>query len=689
MNLSFYIAHRYLFAKKSQNVINIISLVSLCGVIVATIAMICTLSVFNGFKDLATRMFSLFDPELKIMPAEGKVFNPETPEMQQVFALPEIELYSKVLQENALVKYADRQDIAVVKGIDSVFHAIALIDTAIIDGKFQLEEGDTQYAILGIGMASALGVNASFMYPLEIYMPKRTENVNTINPISSFKMEYAQIGGVYYINQPVYDEGFMLVPIGMMRSMLDYENEVSAIEIKTKPGTDISILKDKIKRLLGSNFWVKDRYEQQAASFNMVQAEKWVTYLMLCFLLVLALFNLVGSIAILMIEKKEDIGKLQSMGADNKFTNRIFLYEGWLITIIGAIIGMVIGIALCWAQKYFGLIKLGQTAGTFIVDAYPVEIEVSDILIVLLTVISVGFLTALYPVHFLGKKLLKTKMAIFFLMPLLTMSCSTKKDYSDREIAVTIEPVRYFADKIAGNNLHFFAVVPVGQSPETYDPTPQEMVRISNGKAFFKIGQLPAENIILNSLAQNNPDIQIFDMSKGMKMLEDHHEHIGTDPHIWTSVQGAKTISENIYKALIILDEDNSKIYRENYQKLMAEIDELNKNIHNQLDTESSRCFVIYHPALSYFAKEFDFQQLSIEENGKEPSPASLKQLIEKAKTAKAKVVFIQKEFNTKYSEQIADEINAKTVEINPLDYQWEEQMKKIAASLRSNGEID
>jgi ABC-type Zn uptake system ZnuABC Zn-binding protein ZnuA/ABC-type lipoprotein release transport system permease subunit len=670
-------------------VVNIISLVSLFGVIVPTVAMICTLSVFNGLNDLFASKVSVFDPELKILPAEGKVFDPETPDIKQVYALPEIELYSEILQENALIKYADRQVIGTVKGVDSAFHAIALIDTAMIEGKFQLEEGDVKYAILGIGTATSLGVNASFMYPLEILIPKRTGNVNTLNPIASFHVEYAQIGGVYYINQPIYDEGFMIVPIDMMRSMLDYENEVSAIEIKTKSGTDISILKGKIKSILGSNFWVKDRYEQQEASFKMMQMEKWVTYLMLCFLLALALFNLIGSISILMIEKKEDIGKLQSMGADNKFTNRIFLFEGWMITIIGAMIGMVVGLALCWAQEYFGLIKLGHTAGAFIVDAYPVKIKISDIIIILLTVISVGFLTALYPVHFLGRKLLRNKMVIFFLIPLLTISCSTKKDYSENEIAVTIEPVQYFADKIAGNNMQFFAVVPVGQSPEAYDPTPREMVRISKSKAFFKIGQFPVEDIILNSFQQNNPDFQIFNMSEEMKMLEEDHGHTGVDPHIWTSMQGAKTIAENIYKALIILDKDNTETYRENYEKLISEIEELNQNIHNQLNTVSSRCFVIYHPALSYFAEEFDFQQLSIEENGKEPSPASLKRLIEEAKAAKARVIFMQKEFNTKYAKQIAGEIDAKIVEINLLDYQWEEQIKKIVEALCSNGETD
>jgi ABC-type lipoprotein release transport system permease subunit/ABC-type Zn uptake system ZnuABC Zn-binding protein ZnuA len=693
LNLPFYIARRYLFAKKSQNVINIISLVSLCGVIVATVAMICTLSVYNGFKDMTTILFSIFDPELKITPVEGKVFDPETPDVEQVCGLSEIELYSKVLQENSLVKYLDRQDIAIVKGVDSVFHRIAHIDTAIIDGAFRLKEGDTKYAILGVATSLSLGVNAASVYQIEIYMPKRTEHLTA----SSFNVEYAQIGGIYHTNQVTYDEGFMIVPIEMMRSMLDYEKEVSAIEIKTKPGTDISALKGKIKSILGSNFFVKDRYEQQETSFNMVQMEKWITYLMLCFLLILALFNLVGSISILMIEKKDDIGKLQSMGANNRFTNNIFLFEGWMITIIGAIIGVIVGLALCLLQKYFGVVKLGQTAGTFIIDAYPVKVEILDIVIIFITVIFIGFLAALYPVHFLGKKMLEKKAAILLITSLFIASCTIKKDNSDPEIAVTIEPERYFAEKIAGNSIRFFSVVPVGQGPETYDPTPQEMIRVGKSKAFFKIGQLGIEDIIVKSLQQNNPEIQVFDMSADMfdtqdarhNMQDETNRHIGADPHIWSSIQGAKTISKNIYNAVILLDKANKSAFESNYNKLSEEIDELEKYLHKQLDTVKCRCFVIYHPALSYFAKEFDFKQLSIEEEGKEPSPATLKHIIEEAKTANTKVVFVQKEFNRKYAEQIANEIDARIIEIDLLDYQWEKQILKISKALATNGETD
>jgi zinc transport system substrate-binding protein len=400
-----------------------------------------------------------------------------------------------------------------------------------------------------------------------------------------------------------------------------------------------------------------------------------------------------------MIEKKEDIGKLQSMGADNKFTNRIFLFEGWMISLFGAIIGVVVGVGLCLLQKYFGLIKLGQTAGAFIIDAYPVEIEIFDIAIIFLTVIFIGFLAALYPVHFLGNKLLDKRVLSLILIPLMTISCVGMKKEADSkaEIAVTIEPQRYFADKIAGDNFSFFSVVPAGQGAETYDPTPQEMTRIGKSKAYFKLGQLSIEETITEAMHKNNANLQIFDTSHGMNIISGsnkaetqiHNSHSGSDPHVWTSISGAEIISQNILNALIILDKERKNVYESNYNTLSEEISDLEKNLHEQLDSVSNRCFVIYHPALTYFAEEFGFKQLSIEDGGKEPSPASLERLIKEAKRENAKIVFVQKEYSSKYAKQIAEEIGAKIVEIDLLDYDWEKIIKEIANTLANNGETD
>lgn len=726
MNLAFYIARRYLFAKKSHNAINIISMVSVCGVVVATVAMVCTLSVFNGFKGFTSMIFSVFDPDLKITPVSGKVFDPTTPGMKQVCELPEVALCCEVLQENALVCYENRQNISVLKGVDTTFNKLVEIDTAIVNGEFILQEGDFSYAVVGIGLASALGVNAAFTKPLEIYMPKRIGTVNLANPITSFSVEYVFAGGVYYINQPVYDEGFMIVSIDLMRSMLDYDKEVSALELKLVPGTDIASVKKKITRLIGTDFVVQDRYEQQELSFNMMQIEKWVTYLMLCFILVLALFNVLGSLAILMIEKEADIIKLRNMGANSRLINRIFLFEGWMISLLGAAIGVVLGILLCLLQKRFGLISLGETAGTFIIDAYPIEIEWTDVLTVFATVITLGFLAVLYPVHYLGKKWLNKTTALCLFLPFV-VSCGVKNKSSEvedvKEIAVTIEPLRYFAEQIAGDRYTFFSVVPVGQSPETYDPSPREMMRVGRGAAYFYIGQLGFEQMLVNSIHENKADAYTFNLSEGMNYhdeIEDAYAHMadslavepgtgsggneyaeraekkshyhgygGHDPHIWVSFKGARVMSGNILKALTSIDEENQAYYQSNYSRLVDRIDSLEEVLQKQLENLSCRSFVIYHPALTYFAEEFGLKQYSIEYEGKEPSPALLKKLIEETAAEKVGVVFVQMEFDRKHAEQIAREIDARTVVINPLDYQWDKQMEIIAKALAAYGKAD
>ena len=706
MNLAFYIARRYLFAKKSHNVINLISAISVFGVVVATIAMICTLSVFNGFKSLNTLLFSVFDPDLKITAVEGKVFDPTTEVMKRVCDLSEIQQFNGVLQENALVCYGDRQEISVLKGVDSTYRQLVQIDSAIIDGEFMLSESDFNYAVLGQGLAQMLGVNAAFVKPLEIYMPERTGTVNLANPATSFIKQYAFIKGVYRVYQQAYDEGFMLISIDLLRAMLSYDKEISALEIKLVPGTNVSSVKKKISHLIGGGFEVKDRFEQQEAFYKMTQIEKWVSYLMLCFILVLALFNVLGSLAILMIEKEEDVNKLRSMGANNSLINRIFLFEGWMISLLGSLIGVVIGIVLCFLQQYFEIIKLGEIEGTFIVDAYPVVVAWTDVLIVLLTVISIGFIAVLYPVYYLGKKRLTLGLTCCLSLLILMMGCGgQRKELSvdnKREIAVTIEPMCYFGSKIAGDDYTFFSVVPVGRSPETYDPTFREMIRVGNSEAFFYLNLLGVEQVLIKSIQQNQTSTRLFNLSEGMMFHEyeaeeieeaeemsGHHDHEGHDPHIWTSFKGAKVMSENIYKALASLDSLKSGDYKSNYLRLMNELEQLESELHQQLDTLSCRGFVIFHPALTYFAKEFNLIQYSIEEDGKDPSPATIKRLIEEARAAHVKVVFVQIEFDRSYADQIAKALDARIVTINPLDSNWDVQMKRIAHALMSNGLVD
>lgn len=376
----------------------------MCGVAVATIALVCALSVYNGFNDLVSSLFGHFDAELKITPVKGKVFDPETEEIRAVKALPTVACYSEVLQDNVLVRYHDRQGVAVLKGVDASYEQLTQIDSILIDGSFKLADEVVNYANMGIGLAYALGINAGFVTPMEIYAPKRAEQVNMANPASSFHLEYAYIGSVFRTDQQLYDDSYLIVPLALARSLFDYEHEVSAIELKLHDPKQVAQTKQEISRLLGEGYKVQDRFEQQEDSFRMMQIEKWMTFLILTFILAIALFNVVGSLSMLMIEKQADVATLRNLGADNRLIRRIFLLEGWMISAFGAGIGIVIGVSLCLLQQMFGFISLGEAAGAFVIDAYPVRVAVGDIVTILCTVLAIGFLAAWYPVRYLAKR---------------------------------------------------------------------------------------------------------------------------------------------------------------------------------------------------------------------------------------------------------------------------------------------
>ena len=370
----------------------------------ATLALVCALSVYNGFNDLVSSLFGHFNAELKITPVKGKVFDPETEAMRAVEALPMVACYSEVLQDNVLVRYHDRQGVAVLKGVDASYEQLTQIDSILIDGSFKLADEVVNYANLGIGLAYALGINAGFVTPMEIYAPKRAERVNMANPASSFQLEYAYIGSVFRTDQQLYDDSYLIVPLALARSLFDYEHEVSAIELKLHDSKQVAHAKQEISRLLGEEFKVQDRFEQQEDSFRMMQIEKWMTFLILTFILAIALFNVVGSLSMLMIEKQADVATLRNLGADNRLIRRIFLLEGWMISAFGAGIGIVIGVTLCLLQQTFGFISLGDAAGAFVIDAYPVRIAMGDIVTILCTVLLIGFLAAWYPVRYLAKR---------------------------------------------------------------------------------------------------------------------------------------------------------------------------------------------------------------------------------------------------------------------------------------------
>jgi lipoprotein-releasing system permease protein/zinc transport system substrate-binding protein len=380
--------------------------VAVCGVTIATLATVCTLSVFNGFQGLVSEMFGSFDPELKITPVKGKIFDPATEKFLEIRSLPEIELISESLEDNVLVRYNERQVPAILKGVSGNFDQLVPIQDILFDGEFQLQNEVNAFANLGIGIASVLGMNANFIFPLEIYAPKRNVKVNLSNPMASFNREYAYISSIFMINQPVYDDNYLLVSMELARTLFDYETEVSAWELKLKDPTAVPAVQKKIQQILGEEYAVKNRYEQQEAAFKMINIEKWVTFLMLCFILLIAAFNVIGSLSMLIVDKQQDITTLRNLGAGNKLISRIFLLEGWLISALGAVTGIVLGVLLCFGQQYFGWIKLGSS-GTFAVDAYPVQVQTGDLLLTLVAVLVIGFLSVIYPVRYLSKKWLQ------------------------------------------------------------------------------------------------------------------------------------------------------------------------------------------------------------------------------------------------------------------------------------------
>jgi ABC-type lipoprotein release transport system permease subunit len=405
MNVSFFIARRYLFSKKSHNAINVISTISVCGIAIATMAMVCVLSIFNGFGGIVEGMFSAFDPDLKITVKEGKVFDYHTPEFDEALHTSGILIVSESLEENALFMFGGSEVPALMKGVSEEFRVMTDMEKLLLDGSFKLREDVVDYTTLGSGLAVTLGARPGFVNPVEIYVPKRNVRINLANPAAALTKGHAQIGGVFTLNSPEYDEQMAIIPIQLAPELLGYDKEVSSLNIKLAPGVSASKVKREMRRTLGDNFLVEDLFEQQRESFRMLQIEKWVAFLILAFILLIAVFNVVGSLSMLILEKHGDIKSLQHMGASDSLVSRIFLYEGWLITFIGIIAGIVLGLVLCLLQQYFGLLRLSDIPGAYIIDAYPVIVKVADIVIVFAVVSLIGLLTVLYPVNGLKKKL--------------------------------------------------------------------------------------------------------------------------------------------------------------------------------------------------------------------------------------------------------------------------------------------
>lgn len=404
MNLSLYIARRYLFSRKKHNAINVISAVSMCGITLATLAMVCTLSVFNGFSDMVAGLFTAFDPELKITAREGKVFESTDQRIQSLKSLPEVAVFSGTLEESAMVEYKGRQVMAVIKGVEDNFDQLTAIDSILYGaGEFILHDPVVDYGIMGIELVQMLGTGVQFVDPLLVYAPKRHTRINMSNPYSSVNKEYLfSPGCVFVVSQQKYDSQYILTSLNFARTLFDYTSELSAVEIKLNAGYPVHRAKAKIAQLLGGDFRVQDRYEQQEDTFRIMAVEKLFSYAFLVFILLLACFNIIGSLSMLMLDKKEDVLILRNLGAGNKLISRIFLFEGWMISFFGALFGIVIGLMLCWVQQRFGLISLGSGGG-FLVSAYPVSVHADDVVLVFFTVIVIGLLAVWYPVRYLRR----------------------------------------------------------------------------------------------------------------------------------------------------------------------------------------------------------------------------------------------------------------------------------------------
>lgn len=401
LSFSFRIARRYLFSKKSHNAINIISAISATGVAVGTLSLVVVLSVFNGFESLIADMFSAFDPDLKISLVQGKTFDNKTSQFSEIRKLKSVVCYTEVIEENALIRYKEKQMPATIKGLSEDFEKMTRIDSIMYDGKFQLYDGAFERVVVGAGVANILGLRANFIDPVNIYAPKRTSTINLLRPENSFNHKGTFISGVFSVQQLQYDDHYVLVSIQLARELFEYdESTVSDVEIKLANGVNKDKAQKEIANILGDKYSVKNRHEQQESFFKIMKIEKWMTYLILCFILLIASFNIIGSLSMLIIDKKADIATLRSLGANNEMIKRIFLFEGWMIAAVGAFVGIILGTLLCKIQEHYGLLKMGTG---YVVDAYPVVTHLSDLLLVFITVLFMGFFAAYYPVRYLKK----------------------------------------------------------------------------------------------------------------------------------------------------------------------------------------------------------------------------------------------------------------------------------------------
>ena len=408
MNFPFFIARRYLFSKKKTHAINVISIISVIGVAVATMALVIVMSVFNGFHDLVATFFTNFDPQLKVVPVKGKSVAADDPILTKIKKLPQVEVATETYEDMALAIYHGRQAMVTIKGVDDNFADLTHItDILYGDGRFELHTANLDFGTPGIRLANDLGLGARWDNYLRIYAPQRQGQLDMSNVESGFVVDSLLSSGVVFtVNNSKYDKSYILTSLGFARRLFNAQGEVTALELRLKPGSNFDAVKSKMQDIAGTKYKVEDRYEQQADTFKIMEIEKLMAYIFLTFILIVACFNIIGSLSMLIIDKKDDVVTLRNLGANEKEITRIFLFEGRMISVIGAIVGIGLGLLLCLLQQQFGLVSMGGGNGAFVVTAYPVSVHYTDVLIIFLTVIAAGWLAVYYPVRALSKRLL-------------------------------------------------------------------------------------------------------------------------------------------------------------------------------------------------------------------------------------------------------------------------------------------
>ena len=400
MNFPFFIARRYVFSKKSTNAINVISAISVVGVAVGTMALVIVLSVFNGFHDLVASFFTNFDPQIELVPTQGKTAPADDPLLDKVRQMPQVSVHTDVLEDQGLAVYGDRQQMVTVMGVDDNFTQLTNISDILYgDGEFTLQAANLFYAIPGIRLAQDMGLGARFDGYLKLYAPVRRGQITDLEDPSDGCVVDSLIspGVVFAVNQAKYDRDHVICSIGFARRLFDQDGMLSSLQIRLKPGSDLAAVKKQMREIVGSKYRVLDRFEQQSDTFNIMQIEKVLAYVFLTFILMVACFNIISSLSMLIIDKKADAATLRNLGATDRQIRSIFLFEGRIISAIGAVVGILLGLLLCWLQQEFGLVHMGDSAGSFVVNAYPVSVHYDDVAIVFITVLLIGWAAAWIP----------------------------------------------------------------------------------------------------------------------------------------------------------------------------------------------------------------------------------------------------------------------------------------------------